>query len=160
MCNPGCFTIVFGTGIAPWLCSGPAESRVAKCHEAIQQLLASTRISTTRSISADSFYPLLSYIDSVPALANLLRDPACVAEAKDAVLRRLEELAYPDPTRAGRLVGLAATPWAAVSVAAYRYQQDVSDRQNRRFRTASDAAKWIAEKHPTIDLDRPYQTKR
>ena len=149
---------MFGTGIAPWLCSGPAESRVAKCHEAIQQLLASTRISTTRSISADSFYPLLSYIDSLPTLADLLRDPACVDEAKVAVLRRLEELAYPDPARAGRLVGLAATPWAAVTVAACSRQQEVADRQHRRFRTTFDAAKWINEKHPAIDLDRLYHT--
>ena len=155
---------MFGTGIAPWLCSGPAESRVAKCHEAIQQLLASARTSTTRQISAESFYPLLTYIDSVPALADLLRDPACVDGAKDAVLRRLEELAYPvaypDPTRAGRLVGLAATPWAAVTIAVCSRQQDEADRQNRRFRTTSDAAKWIHEKHPAINLDRPYQSKR
>jgi len=113
---------------------------------------------TSRAIAADSFYPLLSYNDSVPALADLLRDPACVAEAKDAVLRRLEELAYPHPARAGRLVGLAATPWAAVTIAVCSRQQDEADPQNRRFRTTSDAAKWIHEKHPTIDLDRPYHT--
>jgi len=113
---------------------------------------------TSRAIAADSFYPLLSYIDSVPALADLLRDPACVGEAKDAVLRRLEELAYPDPARAGRLVGLAATPWAAITIAACSRQHDEADRQNRRFRTTSDAAKWLNEKHPAIDLDRPYHT--
>ena len=94
----------------------------------------------------------------MPALADLLRDPACVGEAKDAVLRRLEELAYPDPARAGRLVGLAATPWAAITIAACSRQQDEADRQNRRFRTTSDAAKWLNEKHPAIDLDRPYHT--
>jgi hypothetical protein len=26
----------------------------------------------------------------------------------------------------------------------------------RRFRTLSDAAKWLAEHHPEIDLDKPY----
>jgi hypothetical protein len=26
----------------------------------------------------------------------------------------------------------------------------------RRFRTVSDAARWLAEHHPDIDLDTPY----
>ena len=33
---------------------------------------------------------------------------------------------------------------------------DARRRRDRRFRTTSDAAAWVAQHHPEIDLDRPY----
>jgi serine/threonine protein kinase len=95
-------------------------------------------------------------IESVPFLAELLRDPGCYGEFKDAVLLRLERFAYPDPAQAAVFAGWAADPLRAVTLPALQKAHDDHRQQTRRFRTVSDAAKWLAEHHPDIDLDKPY----
>ena len=41
-------------------------------------------------------------------------------------------------------------------VPAIKIDSDYNRKFNRRFRTVSDAALWLAEHHPEIDLEKPY----
>ncbi len=103
-----------------------------------------------------AFLLSVARIKSVPFLAELLRDPGCYGEFKDAVMLRLEQLAYPEPAQAAVVAGLAADPLWSLTLPALQKADDDRRKQNRRFRTVSDAARWLAEHHPEIDLDTPY----
>jgi hypothetical protein len=98
----------------------------------------------------------IGFVDSIPFLVELLRDPGCVGEFQSAVLARLEQLAYPDPGQAAVFAGLAADPLRAVTLPGLTLADDAHRKQHRRFRTVSDAARWLAAHHPDLDLDRPY----
>jgi hypothetical protein len=93
---------------------------------------------------------------SIPFLVELLRDPSCAGYLQSFALARLEQLAYPDPAQAAVVAGLAADPLRVLTLPALQIADDAHRQQNRRFRTVSDAAKWLAERHPEIDLDKPY----
>ena len=122
--------------------------RAKKSVEVARQLLASTRIATDREIDSEALASLLQHIDSTPTLVDFLREPQCVGRVKNAILLRLEQLADPPSfAQAAFLAGLAD---------AIATTSDARRRRDRRFRTTSDAAAWVAQHHPEIDLDRPY----
>jgi hypothetical protein len=107
---------------------------------------------------ADSLSPaLLQTLDRIESLVDLLRDAGCVGVLQSAVLARLEQIAYPEPAQAAVFAGWAADPLGSLTLPAIQTADADHRQQNRRFRTVSDAAKWLAEHHPEIDLDTPYK---
>ena len=131
--------------------------RTVKSVEVARQLFTLTRATTDQKIDSETFASLLQNIDSIPTLIDLLREPDCVGGVKDAILYRLEQLADPlSPAQAAGLAGIAAALAADNAVAVALAADDARRRRDRRFRTASDAAAWVAQYHPEIDLARPY----
>ncbi len=139
-------------GLVPYL----DRSRRAAWSAETLRLIAATLRTKPESHNRFSFDFLPDQIEEVRSLVDLLRDPGCVGEMQSAILVRLERLAYPEPAQAAVFAGLAADPLRAVTLPALQLADDHHRKQNRRFRTVSDAARWLAEHHPDLDLDKPY----
>jgi tRNA A-37 threonylcarbamoyl transferase component Bud32 len=106
---------------------------------------------------------LVTFTTDLATIADCLRHPACVGEVRQAVLHRLEELAFPPSAADARqavaesvVTGLAQ-PLAGGVLAAGR---QVKWERGRTFRTTWDAVAWLREHHPEIDLDKPYTPRR
>ena len=120
-------------------------------------LEASLRCNWNRPLFKDNttLEPLLAHIHSLSFLMDLLRHPACLGDDREAVLARIEALAFP------QVIGTAfarggADRFGAILGPAAGAAWDEERRADRRFRTVADAAAWLAEHHPEIDLEKPY----
>jgi hypothetical protein len=104
-------------------------------------------------------FALTRHISNRAFLARQLSRPGCVGVVRQALLLRLEELAFPPtPDDVARSAGLAAVAgllapqtnvaWSLTLAAARAPRQ-------RHFLTVWDAVAWLKKHHPEIDLDAP-----
>jgi hypothetical protein len=103
---------------------------------------------------------VLRFETSVPRLVELLRDPGCVGTIQDAVLNRLDAIAFPRPELLPALAVLVRPFVPAFTYATVADINRAARDGNRRLRTVSDAAEWLARHHPAIDLDAPFRLAR
>jgi hypothetical protein len=102
-----------------------------------------------------SVFDLARLISDRALLARQLSRPGCVGVVRQALLLRLEELAFPptpDEVAQSAVAGLLAPPASAawsLTLAATRAPRP------RHFRTLWDAVAWLKKHHPEIDLDAP-----
>jgi len=142
------------------LIAGQSESRVQVAVRANFEILQQLNQWLSGYVPPTSLQPLLDHIRSIAFLTELLRHPACLGDDRDAVLARLEALAYPEPIgtaflqRGADRFGAVLGPAAKAGWDEGRRNENRPD--DRRFRTVADAAKWLAEHHPEIDLEKPY----
>ncbi|MGL6072719.1 MAG: serine/threonine-protein kinase [Fimbriiglobus sp.] len=138
--------------LAPCL---PAQNRSRLCQELITKYFKSFRLSTSGTLNEENFAAILHHCDSVPFIVNLLKQPDAVGDNRKIILRRLEELVFPDAiydkfhkTEEQHMVigGIALHP----GVTQGRWLKP-------KFRTTHDAAQWIAAHHPELDLQRPFE---
>jgi serine/threonine protein kinase len=140
------------------------QDRESKCQSLLISLFTyerQTRIITydygeeLLTIEGSELTPVLRQINSISFLVSLLKEPACIGSYREAILNRLDELAYPNPAYDASINNQLAPfatvlgPLAAPALQAERFA-------NRKFRTLHDATAWLAEHHPEIDLDKPY----
>ena len=125
--------------------------------------LQNDRRKTMRNSLEPLIFRLLRCTGNIGDVAPILTRPCCVGLTRQAVLRRLEELAFPpaptDVTQALMLSvvsGMLESTTAAVlaSVRQAKWEKE------RKFRTIWDAVAWLREHHPEIDLDAPYKPTR
>ena len=146
--------------LSPLLIAGQSESRVQVAVRANFEILQQLNQWLSGYVPPTSLQPLLDHIRSIAFLTELLRLPACLGDDRDAVLARLEALAYPEPIgtaflqRGADRFGAVLGPAAKAGWDEGRRNENRPD--DRRFRTVADAAKWLAEHHPEIDLEKPY----
>jgi hypothetical protein len=101
--------------------------------------------------------------DDLVTIADCLRHPACVGDTRQKVLHRLEDIAFP-PSAVERqhalaettIAGLAQSPMNGVLTTV----RQVKWERTRKFRTAWDAVAWLNNRHPEIDLDKPYTPRK
>ena len=92
----------------------------------------------------------------VPVLVELLRDPHCVGEYQAVVLGRLEDLAFLRPDLPCSFAGLGSAHHPLWTVSSFVVADAVRRAEDRKFRSVSDAAAWVQQHHPSIDLDQRF----
>jgi serine/threonine protein kinase len=131
-----------------------APIRSQYCEQSVEQIVKYSRIHHHRFFRIYDIN-LIRHLNSISLLVDLLKQPAVLASSREAVIIRLEELAYPN-SDFSLITQDRANVFACVAGAPAAFSAERNRHANRKFRTLEDATKWLAENHPEIDLDKPY----
>jgi serine/threonine protein kinase len=136
--------------LAPRLQQAQRDELLIKAAE--DSLNAGLQVDSELGLEGD--LPFLSSISSPQAVTRLLSHPGCIGEARQRLLRRIEELVFYDGRPVFEQPGRIATPdLGSHSVWALSPAPPPSGTPPRRFQTVYDAAEWIQKNRPDFDLD-------
>jgi hypothetical protein len=137
----------------------PATAATQLRHATLAQLFECVAQDVTPDGSAAAVAELLPHLDDLPFLARFLDHPGCVGQARYALLRRLEALAFPaaaatQPAQAGPALASALVQPLALGPLCVGHA--TVPHATRRWHSPGDAITWLQHHRPEINLDTPY----